>query len=99
METVELYLNRPGLEENIKNMRAGLEQFNAAVTMINKAVDESPNNWKGATQTAYMQQYNDLRKTITNDIPEAVDGMAKFMDDFLRKMIEADSDIAGGMGG
>ena len=99
MANEELYVNKPGLEENVRNMREGLEQLNAAVKRINKAVDESPNNWKGATQTAYMQQYNDLRKTITNDVPEAVDGMAKFMDDFLHKMIEADSEIAGGMGG
>ena len=99
METGELYLNRAGLEENIKNMRAGLEQFNAAVTMINKAVDESPNNWKGATQTAYMEQYNNLRNTITKDVPEAVDGMASFMDNFLKSMIEADINAAGNLGG
>ena len=37
-----LYLDRQGLESDIKTMRDGLDAFNAAVRMINSGVDAAP---------------------------------------------------------
>ena len=48
MENI-LYLNRSGLEADIKKMRNGLEAFQSAVKEINAGVDAAPEDWKGAT--------------------------------------------------
>ena len=92
-------LDRTGLTENIKDMKRGLEQFIEAVEIINNAVDDSPNNWEGATQTAYMEQYNNLRSAMTKDVPDAVDGMINFLEKFLSDMIERDRDAANSLRG
>ena len=92
-------LDRTGLTENIKDMKRGLEQFIEAVGIINNAVDDSPNNWEGATQTAYMEQYNNLRSAMTKDVPDAVDGMINFLEKFLNDMIERDRDAANSLRG
>lgn len=92
-------LDRTGLTENIKDMKRGLEQFIEAVGIINNAVDDSPNNWEGATQTAYMEQYNNLRSAMTKDVPDAVDGMINFLEKFLNDMIERDRDAASSLRG
>ena len=96
MENV-LYLNRSGLEGDIKKMREGLEAFNQAVSTINAGVDAAPEDWKGATQTAYLERYNELRTTLTKDVPEAVDGMIEFMQSFLNSMMEGDESGASGL--
>ena len=71
MENV-LYLNRSGLEADIQKMKDGLDAFNQAVSTINAGVDAAPEDWKGATQTAYMERYNELRTALTKDVPESV---------------------------
>ncbi len=96
MENV-LYLNRSGLEEDIKKMRDGLEAFNEAVKVINSGVDAAPEDWKGATQTAYMERYNELRSALTKDVPESVQGMIDFMETFLKNMMEGDESGASGL--
>jgi len=96
MENV-LYLNRSGLEEDIKKMRDGLEAFNDAVKVINAGVDAAPEDWKGATQTAYMDRYNELRTALTKDVPESVQGMIDFMESFLNNMMEGDESGASGL--
>lgn len=95
----EMILKWAGLEQNIEDMKRGLEQFVEAVNKINKAVDDSPNNWKGATQTAYMEQYNNLRSAMTKDVPDAVEGMINFLEKFLNDMIERDRDAANSLRG
>lgn len=95
----EVYVNIGGLEKNISSMRTGLNQFKEAVATISKAVDDSPHNWKGATQTAYMDQYNDLRSVLTKDVPDAVDGMINFLEKFLNDMVERDRDAASSLRG
>ena len=92
-----LYLNRPGLESDIKKMKDGLEAFNNAVTTINAGVDAAPEDWKGATQTAYMECYNELRTALTKDVPESVQGMIDFMQTFLNNMMEGDESGASGL--
>ena len=92
-----LYLNRPGLERDIKKMKDGLEAFNNAVTTINAGVDAAPEDWKGATQTAYMERYNALRTALTKDVPESVQGMIDFMQTFLNNMMEGDESGASGL--
>ncbi len=92
-----LYLNRPGLESDIKKMKDGLEAFNNAVTTINAGVDAAPEDWKGATQTAYMERYNELRTALTKDVPESVQGMIDFMQTFLNNMMESDESGASGL--
>jgi len=92
-----LYLNRPGLEADIKSMKEGLEAFVQAVSSINAGVDAAPNDWKGATQTAYMDKYNELRPTLTKDVPEAVEGMIEFMQNFLNSMMDSDESGASGL--
>lgn len=94
-----MVLKLDGLEQNIKDMKSGLEQFIEAVGIINNAVDDSPNNWEGATQTAYMEQYNNLRSAMTKDVPDAVDGMINFLEKFLNDMIERDRDAASSLRG
>lgn len=88
-----------GLEQNIKDMERGLEQFVEAVKKINNAVDDSPNNWKGATQTAYMEQYNELKPKLTDDVPTAVNGMITFLKDFMKNMKSCDEDAASSLRG
>lgn len=92
-----LYLDRMGLESDIKTMRSGLDAFNAAVKTINGGVDAAPEHWQGATQTAYMDRYNELRTTLTTDVPEAVQGMIDFMESFLNSMMEGDESGASGL--
>jgi uncharacterized protein YukE len=92
-----LYLNRPGLEADIKKMKDGLEAFEEAVKIINAGVDAAPNDWKGATQTAYMDRYNELRTALTKDVPESVQGMIEFMEKFLSNMMEGDESGASGL--
>ena len=94
-----MVLKLDGLEQNIKDMKSGLEQFAEAVKKINDAVDDSPNNWEGAAQTAYMEQYNNLRSAMTKDVPDAVDGMINFLEKFLNDMIERDRDAASSLRG
>ena len=96
MENV-LYLNRSGLEDDIKKMHDGLEAFNEAVKVINAGVDAAPEHWKGATQTAYMDRYNELRTALTKDVPESVQGMIDFMQTFLNNMMEGDESGASGL--
>jgi len=98
MENI-LYLNRSGLEADIKKMRNGLEAFQSAVKEINAGVDAAPEDWKGATQTAYLDRYNDLRSVITTDIPESVQGMIDFMENFLNNMMDGDAQGASGLRG
>ena len=88
-----------GMENNIKDMKSGLEQCAEAVKKINDAVDDSPNNWEGAAQTAYMEQYNTLRSAMTKDVPDAVEGMIDFLENFLNDMIERDRDAASSLRG
>ena len=92
-----LYLNRPGLEADIKKMRDGLAAFNQAVESINAGVDAAPEDWKGATQSAYLERYNELRTSLTKDVPEAVQGMIDFMQSFLNSMMEGDESGASGL--
>ena len=92
-----LYLNRPGLEEDIKKMKNGLDAFNDAVKIINEGVDAAPEDWKGATETAYMERYNELRTALTKDVPESVQGMIDFMQTFLNNMMEGDESGASGL--
>ena len=92
-----LYLDREGLEIDIKTMRDGLEAFNSAVKIINSGVDAAPENWQGATQTAYMDRYNELRTALTKDVPESVQGMIDFMENFLNSMMEGDESGASGL--
>ncbi len=96
MENV-LYLNRSGLEADIQKMREGLDAFNQAVVTINTGVDSAPEDWKGATQTAYMERYNELRIALTKDVPESVQGMIDFMQSFLNNMMEGDESGASGL--
>ena len=92
-----LYLNRPALEQDIRTMKSGLEAFNEAVRMINSGVDAAPEHWKGATETAYMERYNELRTALTRDVPESVQGMIEFMQGFLNSMMEGDASGASGL--
>ena len=92
-----MFLNSPGLESDIKKMKDGLEAFNNAVTTINAGVDAAPEDWKGATQTAYMERYNELRTALTKDVPESVQGMIDFMQTFLNNMMEGDESGASGL--
>lgn len=92
-----LYLNREGLESDIKTMREGLEAFEAAVKTINRGVDAAPEHWKGATETAYLERYNELRVTLEKDVPDAVQGMIDFMQNFLQGMMEGDESGASGL--
>ncbi len=92
-----LYLDREGLEIDIKTMRDGLEAFNSAVKIINSGVDAAPEHWQGATQTAYMDRYNELRTALTKDVPESVQGMIDFMENFLNSMMEGDESGASGL--
>ncbi len=78
-------------------MKDGLEAFNNAVTTINAGVDAAPEDWKGATQTAYMERYNELRTALTKDVPESVQGMIDFMQTFLNNMMESDESGASGL--
>lgn len=94
-----LYLDRPGLESDIQTMKQGLDAFNEAVKMINSGVDAAPEHWKGATQTAYMERYNELRSALTKDVPESVQGMIDFMQGFLDSMMEGDESGASGLRG
>lgn len=87
------------LKQNIEDMKRGLEQFVEAVNKINKAVDDSPNNWEGATQTAYMEQYNDLRTAMTKDVPDAVNGMITFLENFMKDIESRDRDAASSLRG
>ena len=96
MENV-LYLNRSGLEADIQKMKDGLDAFNQAVSTINAGVDAAPEDWKGATQTAYMERYNELRTALTKDVPESVQGMIDFMQTFLNNMMEGDDSGASGL--
>lgn len=89
-----MILRWAGLEQNIKDMKSGLEQFVEAVNKINEAVDDSPNNWEGATQTAYMEQYNELKPKLTKDVPDAVNGMITFLENFMKNMKSCDEDTA-----
>lgn len=89
-----MILRWAGLEQNIKDMKSGLEQFVEAVNKINEAVDDSPNNWEGATQTAYMEQYNELKPKLTKDVPDAVNGMITFLENFMKNMKSCDEDAA-----
>ena len=95
----EMILRWAELEQNIEDMKSGLEQFVEAVNKINKAVDDSPNNWKGATQTAYMEQYNDLRTAMTKDVPDAVEGMITFLENFMKDIESRDRDAASSLRG
>ena len=92
-----LDLNRSGLEEDINAMKRGLEAFQQAVSTINSGVDAAPNDWKGATQTAYMDKYNELRSTLTTTVPESVQGMIDFMQGFLDSMMDSDESGASGL--
>ena len=85
-----LYLDRQGLENDIVTMKRGLEAFNEAVQTINSGVDAAPEHWQGATETAYMERYEQLRTALIKDAPESVQGMIDFMQNFLNSMMEGD---------
>ena len=92
-----LNLNREGLEEDIRQMKEGLEQFMEAVSKINKAVEIAPDQWKGAASTAYMSTYQELRKTLEKDVPESVSGMIDYMEGYLKEMMARDEEYASGL--
>lgn len=98
MENI-LYLNQSGLEADVQKMKDGLEDFQSAVRVINEGVDAAPEDWKGATQTAYLDRYNELRSVITKDIPESVQGMIEFIEKFLNNMMESDTQGASSLRG
>lgn len=85
-----LYLDRSGLESDIAMMTRGLEAFQEAVRTINQGVDAAPEHWRGATQTAYMDTYNDLRDVLTKQVPDSVQGMISYMQQFLNDMMSND---------
>ena len=45
----------------------------------------------------FLERYNELRTTLTKDVPEAVDGMIEFMQSFLNSMMEGDESGASGL--
>lgn len=89
-----LYVDKPGLESDVSKMKHGLENFISAVSEINAGVDATPSHWKGVTKEAYFDRYNELRNTLQKDVPDAVDGMIKFLEDFIKNMAESDSGAA-----
>ena len=95
----ELYLDIPALEENIRKMREGIDQLKEVVGKINSEADDVLNHWKGDTQGAYMDQYNQLRSAMTTDVPDAVTGMIDFLEKFLNDMIELDRNAASSLRG
>lgn len=95
----EVYLNIPALEENIRKMREGIDQLKEVVGKINSEADDVLNHWKGAAQVAYMEQYNQLRSAMTTDVPDAVDGMITFLENFVKDMESRDRDAASSLRG
>ena len=95
----EVYLNVPALEENIKKMREGIDQLKEVVGKINSEADDVLNHWKGAAQVAYMEQYNQLGSAMTTDVPDAVDGMITFLENFVKDMESRDRDAASSLRG
>lgn len=95
----EVYLNIPALEENIRKMREGIDQLKEVVGKINSEADDALNHWKGAAQVAYMEQYNQLRSAMTTDVPDAVDGMITFLENFVKDMESRDRDAASSLRG
>ena len=47
----------------------------------------------------HLDRYNDLRSVITTDIPESVQGMIDFMENFLNNMMDGDAQGASGLRG
>lgn len=99
MDEVEVYLNIPELEGNIKKMREELNQFREVVGNINKEADDVFTHWKGAAQTAYMEKYDKLRSIMEKDTPNAVDDMITFLENFVKDMESRDRDAASSLRG
>ena len=44
-----------------------------------------------------MDRYNELRTALTKDVPDSVQGMIDFMQQFLNSMMEGDESGASGL--
>lgn len=66
--------------EELEAMAAKLEQqVQQAVALanaINSAIASGTGAWEGDAQKAYMQRFNEIKPTLTRDLPELITNMA-----------------------
>lgn len=74
------------------NLRGSLEDV---VTQINNLITNVEANWKGASQNAFVDRYNnELYPVLSKTAPEVINGIASMLTGTANSMLEADRSVA-----
>lgn len=75
------------------------ESIMGELQALNTKVEQVYSNWEGAAQNAFVQQFQDLYKTISTQLPQTLEGISAQLNGAADTLEEADAQIASAMGG
>ncbi len=80
----------------LKNQR---DQCMEILAFMKSKVDEVAGNWEGAAQNAFVAQFEELYKNISEALPQTVDGIATMLESSANTIEQADAQIASSLKG
>lgn len=80
----------------LKNQK---EQCMEILASMKSKVDEVAGNWEGAAQNAFVAQFEELYKNISEALPQTVDGISNMLESSATTIEEADAQIASALRG
>ncbi len=80
----------------LKNQR---DQCMEILASMKSKVDEVAGNWEGAAQNAFVAQFEELYKNISEALPQTVDGIATMLESSANTIEQADAQIASSLKG
>lgn len=75
------------------------EQCMEILSSMKSKVDEVAANWEGAAQNAFVAQFEELYKNISEALPNTVEGIAGMLKSAAQTLEDADSQIASALKG
>lgn len=75
------------------------EQCMEILASMKSKVDEVAGNWEGAAQNAFVAQFEELYKNISEALPQTVDGISDMLKSSATTIEEADAQIASALRG
>lgn len=64
------------LEAMATKLEQQAQQAIALATAINNAINSGTAGWEGSAQKDYMLRFNEIKPTLTKDLPELITSMA-----------------------
>lgn len=75
------------------------EQCMEILSSMKSKVDEVAGNWEGAAQNAFIAQFEELYKNISEALPNTVEGITEMLKSAAQTLEDADSQIASALKG